>query len=215
MSMIKSYQNGAAIGVAGYWGVEIETDDTWRREIRRLEKESKGRSLFGIQIKNGSVEPIKVRVDGSDMAELIIAKKQSEAMVVENVRDVIIYNAGTAEIPANSMVITVTSGASKVSGAAGLGDIYVTEDFGGTAKQLTATAAADAAFRVTTASTKMRDVLIYVDTNDALVGDVDGQVQPLGIGESIGLSRVDVSTLYFKNAAAGQNTKIILTGVLV
>jgi len=213
MSMIKSYQNDA-IAVGAGWEIAIEEDKTWRNEVRRLER-SEGRALFGIQIKNGSNEVIKVRVDSSDMAELIIAKKQSEAMVVESVRGILITNAGSAEIPANSMVITVTSGASKVSGAAGLGDIYITEDFGGEAKQLTATAAADTAFRVTSVATKMRDVLIYVSTNDALVGDADGQVQPLGVGESIGLSRVDVSTLYFKNANAGQNTVIILTGVLI
>lgn len=213
MSMIRSYQNAAiAVGAAEAWN--LETDKTWRTELRNLEAKNKGVSYFGIQIKNGSNEPIRVRVDGSSLAELIIAKKQSEAMIVENIRGIVVSNAGVAEIAANSIVITVTSGASRVSGAAGLGDIYVTEDFGGEVYEDQITAGADAAFALAATSKKIRDAIIYVSGHDALMGDAANQRFPLAVGSSLGLSWVDLSTFYVKNATAGNNTTITIMGVL-
>jgi len=213
MSMIRSYQNGA-IAVGAAESFDLESDTTWRKEFRRLESQNKGVSHFGVQIKNGSNEPIKVRVDGSDLAELIIAKKQSEAMIVENVRNIVVYNAGVEVIAANQIVITVTSGASRVSGAAGLGDIYVTEDFGGEVYEDQITAGADTAFALVATTTKIRDAVIYVSGHDALIGDAENQRMPLAVGSSIGLSWVDLSTFYVKNAVAGNNTTVTVLGVL-
>lgn len=227
MAIIKTYVNdgvdrgdglGASpstIATAVSWDIALEEDRTLRTEFRRLEAEAEGKSLIGVQVKNGSNYPIRVRVDGSTLSEIYIAKKQSEAVIVQNARYIQIYNAGAGTIAASTIVVTVTTGASRVSGAAGLGDIYVTEDFTGTAYEDQVTAAADTAFRLVTSETKIRDVIVYVSGNNALVGDADNQRMPLNVGESLGISWIDLSTLYFKNATGGNNTTITVLGVTV
>lgn len=224
MAIIKTYVNdgvnkgdglGASpttIATTDSWEIALEEDRSLRTEFRRLEAE-KGQSLVGIQVKNGSNYPIRVRVDGSALSEIYIAKKQSEAVIVENARYIQIYNAGNGTITASTIVVTVTTGASRVSGAAGLGDIYVTEDFTGTAYEEQITATNDNAFRIITTSTKLRDVVIYVSGNNALVGDSANQRLPLNVGETLGISWLDLSTIYFKNATAGNNTTITVLGV--
>lgn len=227
MAIIKTYVNdgvdrGDGLGASPStiastvsWDIALEEDRSLRTEFRRLEAEGEGKSLIGVQVKNGSNYPIRVRVDGSTLSEIYIAKKQSEAVIVQNARYIQIYNAGAGTIAASTIVVTVTTGASRVSGAAGLGDIYVTEDFTGTAYEDQVTAAADTAFRLATSETKIRDVIIYVSGNNALVGDADNQRMPLNVGESMGISWIDLSTLYFKNATAGNNTTITVLGVTV
>lgn len=227
MAIIKTYVNdgvdrgdglGASpstIATAVSWDIALEEDRTLRTEFRRLEAEGEGKSLIGVQVKNGSNYPIRVRVDGSTLSEIYIAKKQSEAVIVQNARYVQIYNAGAGTIAASTIVVTVTTGASRVSGAAGLGDIYVTEDFTGTAYEDQVTAASDDAFRLVTSETKIRDVIVHVSGNDALVGDADNQRMPLNVGENLGISWIDLSTLYFKNATDGNNTTITVLGVTV
>lgn len=227
MAIIKTYVNdgvdrgdglGASpstIATTVSWDIALEEDRSLRTEFRRLEAEAEGKSLIGVQVKNGSNYPIRVRVDGSTLSEIYIAKKQSEAVIVQNARYIQIYNAGAGTIAASTIVVTVTTGASRVSGAAGLGDIYVTEDFTGTAYEDQVTAAADTAFRLVTSETKIRDVIVYVSGNNALVGDADNQRMPLNVGESLGISWIDLSTLYFKNATAGNNTTITVLGVTV
>jgi hypothetical protein len=227
MAIIKTYVNdgvdrgdglGASpstIATAVSWDIALEEDRTLRTEFRRLEAEANGKSLIGVQVKNGSNYPIRVRVDGSTLSEIYIAKKQSEAVIVQNARYIQIYNAGAGTIAASTIVVTVTTGASRVSGAAGLGDIYVTEDFTGTAYEDQVTAADDNAFRLVTSETKIRDVIVYVSGNNALVGDADNQRMPLNVGESLGISWIDLSTLYFKNATGGNNTTITVLGVTV
>lgn len=83
------------------------------------------------------------------------------------------------------------------------GAVYVKSD----------TATADTARRFETSQKRLRDVLITVETNNQLFGDKDGQTFPLEAGDSIGFTLVDVSTLYFKNANAGQNGTVHIIGV--
>lgn len=74
-------------------------------------------------------------------------------------------------------------------------------------------ATGDAARRFETTSLYLKDFVILVQTKAQLFGDSSGQTYPVGIGESIGLSGIDISTLYFKNATAGQNGTVHILGV--
>ena len=67
------------------------------------------------------------------------------------------------------------------------------------------TATEDGARRFETSSKLLRDVVITVKTNNQLFGDADGQTFPVDADDSMGFTLVDISTLYFKNAVAGQN----------
>ena len=75
------------------------------------------------------------------------------------------------------------------------------------------TASTDAARRFETSFLYLKDIVILVKTKGQLFGDADGQTYPVGIGESLGLSGIDISTLYFKNATAGQNGTVHILGV--
>lgn len=75
------------------------------------------------------------------------------------------------------------------------------------------TATGDAARRFETTAKFLQDVVIAVVTNDQLFGDSSGQTYPVGAGETIGFTKVDISTLYFKNATAGQNGTVHILGV--
>jgi len=52
-----------------------------------------------------------------------------------------------------------------------------------------------------------------VEDNDQLFGDAAGQTFPLAAGEWMGFTKVDVSTLYFRNRTAGQNGTVRIIGV--
>ena len=92
---------------------------------------------------------------------------------------------------------------------------YITSG-GGTLDQASATASNDSTFRLTTTSTVLRDVLIQVLSNDAYMGDSTAQEIELNVGDVVGFTHpVDVSTIYFKNRNAGQNTKIVMQGITV
>lgn len=86
------------------------------------------------------------------------------------------------------------------------------EHFGGNVYSKTMTMASDAATRFETSAKKLRDVVIAVTTQNMLLGETGVEVFPLAAGSSINFSKVDISTLYFKNAAAGQNGTIIILG---
>ena len=77
----------------------------------------------------------------------------------------------------------------------------------------TKTQAADTAARFETSSLYLKDMIIKVSTKAQVFGDASGQTYPVGAGEAIGLSGIDISTLYFKNAVAGQNGKVDILGV--
>lgn len=85
------------------------------------------------------------------------------------------------------------------------GDVYENEH----------TAASDAAFRFETTETKLRGAVILVSTHDALIGDSSNQRYQKTYGTTLSVSDVDLSKLYFKNATAGQNTKINIIGVKI
>ena len=75
------------------------------------------------------------------------------------------------------------------------------------------TASSDAARRFETSEKKLRDVVIRVEDYGQLMGDESGQEFPVGAGEWVGFTQVDVSTLYFKNRSAGENGTVRIIGV--
>ena len=87
------------------------------------------------------------------------------------------------------------------------------EAFGGAVYENQDTAATDAARRFETATKKLRDVVIRVSGNPQLFGDATNQRLELAVGDTMGFTRVDISTLYFKNKTAGQNGTVNILGV--
>ena len=73
----------------------------------------------------------------------------------------------------------------------------------------------DNAYRLEATSLKLRSGVILISTKCALIGDVTNQRYPKSVDTSLPLEYVDLSKLYFKNATAGQNTKINIIGVLL
>lgn len=62
-------------------------------------------------------------------------------------------------------------------------------------------------------SKKLCDVVIIVETYAMKLGKVEAIVYPVGADDTVGFTKVDISTLYFKNATAGENGKISILGV--
>ena len=84
---------------------------------------------------------------------------------------------------------------------------------GGDVYSKTMTMSGDNATRFETAEKSLRDVIIIVETNPMLLGKTGVEVFTVAAGGSIGWSKVDISTLYFKNAGAGNNGKITILAV--
>ena len=76
------------------------------------------------------------------------------------------------------------------------------------------TATTDAARRFETSQKFLRDVLIQVATNDQLFGTSAAQTFPVVQGDRFSITQIDISTLYFKNAVAGQNGTVHILAVL-
>lgn len=74
-------------------------------------------------------------------------------------------------------------------------------------------AVADTARRFATTTTRLRDVVIQVSGNAQLFGNAANQRYQVDAGRWVGFTRVDVSTLYFKNAVAGANGTVNIIGV--
>ena len=89
----------------------------------------------------------------------------------------------------------------------------VQDSFGGNVYSKTMTMADDNATRFETSAKKLRDVIIIVTTNNMLLGETGTEVYPVGADEIVGFTKVDISTLYFKNASAGSNGTITILGV--
>ena len=89
----------------------------------------------------------------------------------------------------------------------------VQDDFGGVIYEKEDTAVADTPRRFETSAKKLRDVVIRVATNNQLFGNAANQRYPVNVGETVSFSKVNVSTLYFKNATAGQNGTVNIIGV--
>jgi len=75
------------------------------------------------------------------------------------------------------------------------------------------TATDDTVRKFEASSKKLRDVVIQVETNAQLFGNASNQRFKVTAGASMGFTQVDLSTLYFKNAGAGQNGTVRILGV--
>ena len=94
---------------------------------------------------------------------------------------------------------------------------YVTgkiqDDFGGMTYEKQDTAVADTPRRFETSAKKLRDVLIRVDTYPQYFGDTANQRMEVGAGDYMWITKIDISTLYFKNKTAGQNGVVTVLAV--
>lgn len=86
-------------------------------------------------------------------------------------------------------------------------------DFNGQVYSKSMTMTSDSVTRFETASKKLRDIIIIVTTQAMLLGELGVEVCPVAANGTIGFTKVDISTLYFKNAGAGQNGTITILGV--
>ena len=87
------------------------------------------------------------------------------------------------------------------------------ETFGGNVYSKTMTMTGDFAIRFEATAKKLRDIVIIVKTHPMLLGKTGAVVYPVGVNETVGFTKVDISTLYFKNASAGNNGTITILGV--
>ncbi len=84
--------------------------------------------------------------------------------------------------------------------------------FPGTPYSNTDTAVNDDARRFEAAELKLRDVVIKVTDNNQLLGDVTAQNFELAAGGSIGISFLDLSLFYFRNATPGSDGTVSVFG---
>ena len=85
--------------------------------------------------------------------------------------------------------------------------------FGGNVYSKTMTMEDDNATRFESTAKKLRDVVIIVETNAMLLGESGTEVYPVEAEDTLGFTKMDASTLYFKNAEAGKNGKITILAV--
>ncbi len=76
------------------------------------------------------------------------------------------------------------------------------------------TAASDASRRFETTEKKLSWCVIQVKTQSQIFGDVSSYPVTYAATESFEMENVDISTLYFANAAAGQNGTVSIMGIL-
>lgn len=93
------------------------------------------------------------------------------------------------------------------------GRLPVSTKFGGNVFSKTMTMTDDDATRFWTESKLLRDAIIVVKTYGMLLGEAGVEVYPVGANEAVGFTLVDIGTLYFKNASAGNNGTITILGV--
>ncbi len=85
--------------------------------------------------------------------------------------------------------------------------------FSGKIYSKTMTMTDDNVTRFETEPKKLLDIVILVETNPMLLGQAEIEVFTVVIDASVGFTKVDISTLYFKNAGAGDNGKITILAV--
>lgn len=83
------------------------------------------------------------------------------------------------------------------------GQVYVNSD----------TATTNDARRFEAAEFRLRDAVIIVKDYDQLFGDAIGQTYPVAAGETIGFTKVDLSTLFFRNATDDEDGTVHILGV--
>lgn len=74
------------------------------------------------------------------------------------------------------------------------------------------TMADDLAYRFETAEKKLSDCIVSVTNYAAVFGDSTGQTFTVAVDGTASLGKLDLSTLYIKNAAAGNNATIDILG---
>ena len=87
--------------------------------------------------------------------------------------------------------------------------------FGGNVYSKTMTMVDNDPTRFEAVTKKLRDVVIIVRTHAMLLGETGVVVYPVGVGETLGFTLVDISTLYFQNAIADDDGTITILGVEV
>lgn len=92
-------------------------------------------------------------------------------------------------------------------------NLKVADSFGGNIYSKTMTMADNDPTRFEAASKKLRDIVIIVKTHSMLLGETGVVVYPVGAGETVGFTKVDISTLWFQNAIADSNGVITILGV--
>lgn len=85
--------------------------------------------------------------------------------------------------------------------------------FGGAVYVNSDEAAADAARRFETSPKKLRDIIIKVDNAGQYFGDADDQTYFVDNDGTIGITQIDISTLYFKNHTPGANGTVHILAV--
>lgn len=79
-----------------------------------------------------------------------------------------------------------------------------------------ATATSDAQFNLTTIDVWMKEVDIFVYTNDADVGSLDNQELTIQANDVYTIrGAINIREIYFKNTNAGNNTVVALAGVVL
>jgi len=91
----------------------------------------------------------------------------------------------------------------------GLDEVYEITKGSGVVYLKSDTAGAAAARRFETVSTRLIDAYITVATQNQLFGTSAAQTFPVAVGETIHFSRIDISTLYFKNANGNGTVSIL------
>lgn len=74
---------------------------------------------------------------------------------------------------------------------------------------LNVTATSDSAFRITDHDIPFYEANFHIVTNAALYGDMTAQDAPAAVGDVITFPKGNVKDIWFKNAGAGANTKIV------
>lgn len=74
---------------------------------------------------------------------------------------------------------------------------------------LSYTASADTPFVITDHDIPFYDANFHVSTQNALYGDMVSQEAPASVGDVISFRNGNIKDIFFKNAGAGANTKII------
>jgi len=79
----------------------------------------------------------------------------------------------------------------------------------------TETAASDAAFSLSFADIWLREANIQILSNDALLGDRNGQDFEMSTGAVATFPYLNLADTFVKNATAGSNTKVVVNGVVM
>jgi len=95
------------------------------------------------------------------------------------------------------------------------GRIHVVDNFSGDVYENEHNMTTDAAYRLESSEKQLKSGVVLISTKDALIGDDTNQRYPKSAGSTLSIEYADLSKLYFKNATAGQNTKINIIGVLL